>query len=120
MNILGCPLKISATKQIYFPRLYIQHFGISPDESVDVIREDHEDFYIYRIDNGRELLVYETKATIRRGFTSIPAEFLKKKWPEAGRGQFVSAWDRGWTEGLCEGGNTIEKRKSFRFFIDSH
>lgn len=84
LNILGCPLKISAMKQIYFPRLYIQHFGISPDEPVTVIRENHDDYYIYRSDDGRELLENETRVTIRRGFTSISAEFLKRNGLKAG------------------------------------
>ena len=78
LNILGCPLKISAMKQIYFPRLYIQHFGISPDEVVTVIRENHENHYIYRFDDGRDSLDNEIHVTIRKGFTSIPAEFLRR------------------------------------------
>ena len=78
LNILGCPLKISAMKEIYFPRLYIQHFGISPDGPVTVIRENHYDYYIYRNDDGRELLANEIRVTVRKGFTSIPAEFLRK------------------------------------------
>ena len=78
MNILGCPLKISAMKEIYFPRLYIQRFGISPDGPVTVIRENHDDYYVFRNDDGRELVENETRVTIRRGFTSISTEFLKR------------------------------------------
>jgi hypothetical protein len=78
LNILGCPLKISAMKEIYFPRLYILHFGISPDEPVTVIRENHADYYIYRNDYGRELLENEIRVTIRKGFASIPADFLRR------------------------------------------
>ena len=78
LTILGCPLKISAMKEIYFPRLYIQHFGISPDGPVTVIRENHDDYYIYRNDDGRELFENEIRVTVRKGFTSIPAEFLRR------------------------------------------
>ncbi|MGX8700928.1 hypothetical protein [Caproiciproducens sp.] len=78
MNVLGCPLKISAMKEIYFPRLYIQHFGISPDRPVAVIRENHDDYYIFRNDDGRELLENEIRVTVRKGFASIPAEFLRR------------------------------------------
>ena len=78
MNILGCPLKISAMKEIYFPRLYIQRFGISPDGPVTVIRESHANYYIYSNDSDRELLENEIRVTIRKGFAAIPADFLRR------------------------------------------
>ncbi|TQI66283.1 hypothetical protein [Clostridium sp. KNHs216] len=85
MNILGCPLKISATKQIYFPRLYIQHFGISPDKSVTVIRENHKDYFVYRIDVGHDLHENETRVVIRNGFTTIPTKFIRSNGLEPGK-----------------------------------
>ena len=75
MRIIGCPLKISRYKRIYFPRLYLERFGINTQDAV-VIRENHEDYFIYRPFSERSLDVNEEIAQIRACSTYIPSSFL--------------------------------------------
>lgn len=75
MIILGCPLKISSQKTIYFPKLYLEYFKIDTRNDI-VIRENHADYFIYRPHTERLLADNEQKAIIRACSTYIPVEFL--------------------------------------------
>ena len=75
MIILGCPLKISSQKTIYFPKLYLEYFKIDTRNDI-VIRENHSDYFIYRPYSERLLADNEQKSIIRACSTYIPVEFL--------------------------------------------
>ncbi len=77
MNIIGCPLKISRNKKIYFPRLYLINYGIDTHDAT-VIRENHDDHYIYRPFKPRPLAENEELVGIRVCSTYIPSSFLNR------------------------------------------
>ncbi len=77
MRILGSPLKISSLKVIYFPKLYLEYFGIDTRNDI-VIRENHEDYFIYRPHTERPLADNEEKIVVRACSTYIPAEFVHR------------------------------------------
>ena len=77
MRIIGCPLKISRYKYIYFPRFYLECFGIDTQDAV-VIRENHEDYFIYRQFSERPLTTNEEVVSIRACSTYIPSNFLHR------------------------------------------
>ena len=75
MKILGSPLKISCNRMIYFPRLYLEQFGIDTHRAF-VIRESHEDYLIYRPYTERPLKDNEEKLFMRACCSYIPTDFL--------------------------------------------
>ena len=77
MRIIGCPLKISRYKRIYFPRLYLERFGISTQDAT-VIRENHEEYFIYRPFSDRLLESNEEIVQIRACSTYIPSSFMHR------------------------------------------
>jgi len=95
MRILGSPLKISSMKSIYFPKLYLEQFGIDTRNDV-VIRESHEDYFIYRPYMQRPLADNEEKIVIRACSTYIPADFIH-------RNQLVSGQDSLYLIGIGDG-----------------
>jgi hypothetical protein len=77
VKIIGCPLKISRYKYIYFPRLYLERFGIETKDAV-AIRENHEDYFVYRPFSDRPLNPNEEIVLIRACSTYIPSSFLHR------------------------------------------
>jgi len=77
VRILGCPLKISRYKYIYFPRLYLVRFGIDI-QNAEAIRENNDDYLIFRPFSDRPLAANEEIALIRAGSTYIPSSFLNR------------------------------------------
>jgi hypothetical protein len=75
MNILGCPVKISSGKSIYFPVNYFHtyHIGIHVD---CMIRQQFETYFIFRPYCERELLPNEIIVKIRAGSTYLPEQWL--------------------------------------------
>jgi len=75
MNILGCPVKISSGKSIYFPVNYLHTYNI--DIYVDcMIRQQFETYFIFRPYCERELLPNETVIKLRAGNTYLPEKWL--------------------------------------------
>jgi len=77
VRILGSPLKISSLSVIYFPRLYLEHFGIDTRRDI-TIRENHEDYFIYRPYTERPLADNEEKVVVRACSAYVPAEFVHR------------------------------------------
>jgi hypothetical protein len=103
MRILGCPLKISRYRWIYFPRLYLESFGIDTKDAT-VIRENHDDYFIYRPFAERPLSPNEELVIIRNCSTYIPSSFLL-------RNQLTPWNDELYLAGLDDGLKVCAKKK---------
>lgn len=75
MNILGCPVKISSMKSIYFPINYLHAYHIDIKNDF-LIRQQFESYFIFRPYCKRELLQNEVIVTLRAGNTYLPVKWL--------------------------------------------
>lgn len=74
-TVSSCPLKISRHRGIYFPKLYLEYYGIDTRDAT-VIRENHDDYFIYRPYSSRPLASNEEYVHFRVCSTRIPSSFL--------------------------------------------
>ena len=75
MNILGCPIKITSVKSIYFPITYLQTYNIDVFGDC-LIRQQFETYFIFRPYCKRELLLNEVIVKLRAGNTYLPDQWL--------------------------------------------
>ena len=75
MNVLGCPVKITSARSIYFPVTYLHAYNI--DIYGDhLIRQQFGSYFIFRPYCERDLLPNETLIKLRAGNTYLPAKWL--------------------------------------------
>jgi hypothetical protein len=75
MKILGCPLKISSLNAIHFPVNYLLVYGIKNNFD-SLIREQHDNFFVFRLCCERELLENEEIVNVREGNTYLPDQWI--------------------------------------------
>ncbi len=74
MNILGCPVKISSQRTIYFPVTYLHYYRINAYDQL--VRQQYEHYFLFRPYCEQPLMEDEVLVRLHAGNTHLPDKWL--------------------------------------------